>query len=119
MKSLDLTDPALDDALVAYLMNDEPLPMLNGFPIRLVVPGKFGVYWIKHLTWIRALTREDTNYWMAAAYRIPDTPDGNTTPAQAADRKSTRLNSSHSQISYAVFCLKKKKKVHYVQVLHS
>src|SRR3989475_1724363 len=29
---------------------------------------------------------------------------------EAADRKSTRLNSSHSQISYAVFCLKKKKK---------
>src|SRR2546427_6189304 len=31
-------------------------------------------------------------------------------PRGAADRKSTRLNSSHSQISYAVFCLKKKKK---------
>src|SRR2546430_4186743 len=31
--------------------------------------------------------------------------------AQAADRKSTRLNSSHSQISYAVFCLKKKNRV--------
>src|SRR2546430_13525550 len=30
----------------------------------------------------------------------------------SADRKSTRLNSSHSQISYAVFCLKKKKKEH-------
>src|SRR2546430_10340653 len=30
--------------------------------------------------------------------------------AQAEDRKSTRLNSSHSQISYAVFCLKKKKR---------
>src|SRR2546427_6527614 len=30
--------------------------------------------------------------------------------AAAEDRKSTRLNSSHSQISYAVFCLKKKKK---------
>src|SRR2546427_8984713 len=30
-------------------------------------------------------------------------------PAQDRDRKSTRLNSSHSQISYAVFCLKKKK----------
>src|SRR2546430_12226004 len=29
------------------------------------------------------------------------------------DRKSTRLNSSHSQISYAVFCLKKKKRNHY------
>src|SRR6267143_4189683 len=32
------------------------------------------------------------------------------TRANAADRKSTRLNSSHSSISYAVFCLKKKKK---------
>src|SRR2546421_8124009 len=29
-----------------------------------------------------------------------------------ADRKSTRLNSSHDQISYAVFCLKKKKEIH-------
>src|SRR2546427_3531936 len=35
------------------------------------------------------------------------------------DRKSTRLNSSHSQISYAVFCLKKKKKVHYKLQQHS
>src|SRR3712207_7079010 len=43
------------------------------------------------------------------------------------DRKSTRLNSSHANISYAVFCLKKKKEVHYrmhvnagatVQLLH-
>src|SRR5688572_33287888 len=32
------------------------------------------------------------------------------TPGGERDRKSTRLNSSHSQISYAVFCLKKKKK---------
>src|SRR5205085_8637156 len=33
--------------------------------------------------------------------------------AAGADRKSTRLNSSHSQISYAVFCLKKKKKINH------
>src|SRR2546422_5366883 len=33
-------------------------------------------------------------------------------PAHIADRKSTRLNSSHGYISYAVFCLKKKKKAH-------
>src|SRR5256886_7898896 len=41
---------------------------------------------------------------------------GNETTGQRpwqGDRKSTRLNSSHSQISYAVFCLKKKKKYHY------
>src|SRR2546430_11029443 len=35
---------------------------------------------------------------------------GNTWASTSLDRKSTRLNSSHSQISYAVFCLKKKKK---------
>src|SRR5690606_41237605 len=40
----------------------------------------------------------------AAAWSTMDTPE----PAPAADRKSTRLNSSHVKISYAVFCLKKK-----------
>src|SRR5205814_6839659 len=35
-------------------------------------------------------------------------PTASTTPAEGEDRKSTRLNSSHLGISYAVFCLKKK-----------
>src|SRR5688572_21833825 len=38
---------------------------------------------------------------------------------QTADRKSTRLNSSHSQISYAVFCLKKKKEKHKKTILQN
>src|SRR2546430_4420100 len=38
---------------------------------------------------------------------------GSALIASVLDRKSTRLNSSHSQISYAVFCLKKKKKYYY------
>src|SRR2546430_13161878 len=38
-------------------------------------------------------------------------PFGRLEQSGAVDRKSTRLNSSHSQISYAVFCLKKKKKL--------
>src|SRR5688572_31307232 len=42
--------------------------------------------------------------WGMALYESGDAPQ------LARDRKSTRLNSSHSQISYAVFCLKKKKK---------
>src|SRR5690348_14376041 len=56
LKSIDASDPVLGDAIVAYAMNDAPLPMLNGFPVRLVVPGKFATYWMKHLTWIRAIT---------------------------------------------------------------
>src|SRR5256885_8835601 len=39
-------------------------------------------------------------------------------PAWALDRKSTRLNSSHLVISYAVFCLKKKKNKTYIYVIH-
>src|SRR2546430_15715783 len=45
-----------------------------------------------------------------AARRMLRESSGSVVRVQGADRKSTRLNSSHSQISYAVFCLKKKKK---------
>src|SRR2546428_10297225 len=44
------------------------------------------------------------NFFFAAEARTP------SRPVRFPDRKSTRLNSSHDQISYAVFCLKKKKK---------
>src|SRR2546430_9009352 len=45
--------------------------------------------------------------------------DGPIWKAESGDRKSTRLNSSHSQISYAVFCLKKKKNnVEYRYIIH-
>jgi DMSO/TMAO reductase YedYZ molybdopterin-dependent catalytic subunit len=80
MKSLDLTNAALDESIVAYLMNGEPLPMLNGFPVRLVVPGYFATYWTKCVSWIRVLDTPDDNFWMKTAYRIPDTPRGTTTP---------------------------------------
>jgi DMSO/TMAO reductase YedYZ molybdopterin-dependent catalytic subunit len=80
LKSLDLTNAVLDETIVAYLMNGEPLPMLNGFPVRMVVPGYFATYWTKSLSWIRVLGTPDDNFWMKTAYRIPDTPRGTTTP---------------------------------------
>jgi DMSO/TMAO reductase YedYZ molybdopterin-dependent catalytic subunit len=79
LKSLDLKNPVLDECVVAYLMNGESLPMLNGFPVRLVVPGYFATYWTKCLTWIRILSAPDENFWMKTGYRVPDTPRGNTT----------------------------------------
>src|SRR2546422_4169610 len=39
--------------------------------------------------------------------------------AAGGDRKSTRLNSSHGYISYAVFCLKKKKKIYDIEIYHT
>jgi len=80
LKSLDLANPVVNECIVAYLMNGEPLPMLNGFPVRLVVPGYFATYWTKCLTWIRVLDAPDENDWMKTAYRAPDTPRGNTSP---------------------------------------
>lgn len=82
LKSLDLPNKVIDECIVAYLMNGEPLPMLNGFPIRLVVPGHFATYWTKCLTWIRVLDKSDENFWMKTGYRIPDTPRGTTTPEE-------------------------------------
>ena len=80
LKSLDLANPVVDECIAAYLMNGEPLPLLNGFPVRLVVPGYFATYWTKCLTWIRVLDAPDENFWMKTAYRVPATPRGNTSP---------------------------------------
>jgi DMSO/TMAO reductase YedYZ molybdopterin-dependent catalytic subunit len=80
MKSLDLSNPVLDEVVLAHSMNGEPLPMLNGFPLRAIVPGFFATYWVKSLNAIRVLDKEDDNFWMKTAYRIPDTPTGSTTP---------------------------------------
>src|SRR2546430_2284600 len=51
-------------------------------------------------------------YFLLNSNRAPTNQHGSMsfTVRTPVDRKSTRLNSSHSQISYAVFCLKKKKK---------
>jgi DMSO/TMAO reductase YedYZ molybdopterin-dependent catalytic subunit len=87
MKSLDLTNTVIDECVVAYAMNDEPLPMLNGFPARLIVPGYFATYWLKSLSFIRVLDAPDDNFWMKGAYRIPDTPRGNTTPDEMKSGK--------------------------------
>jgi len=80
MKALDLSNPVIDECIVAYAMNSAPLPMLNGFPVRMIVPGYFATYWLKCLSWIRVLDKPDDNYWMKTAYRVPNTPRGTTTP---------------------------------------
>ncbi len=80
LKSLDVGNPVLDECLIAYSMNGEPLPLLNGFPARLVVPGYFATYWVKALAHIRVLEKPDENFWMKTGYRVPDTPRGTTTP---------------------------------------
>ncbi len=74
------------DVLVATQMNGAPLPMLNGYPARLVVPGWYSTYWVKHLTEITVLDREFDGFWMKRAYRIPDTPCGCIQPGASPAR---------------------------------
>jgi DMSO/TMAO reductase YedYZ molybdopterin-dependent catalytic subunit len=62
---------AIEDGLVAYEMNGQPLPHFNGFPARVVIPGWTATYWIKQITSIRAVTKPFDGFWMKSAYRVP------------------------------------------------
>ncbi|SDM30641.1 Tat (twin-arginine translocation) pathway signal sequence [Methylobacterium phyllostachyos] len=81
-KSLDLDHAQDGEVMLAYAMNGEQLPLLNGFPLRLVVPGWYSTYWVKMLSDIEVLDKPDENYWMKIAYRIPDVPGANIKPGQ-------------------------------------
>jgi sulfite dehydrogenase len=72
VKALDLDVALGEDVIVAYRMNGEPLPLLNGYPVRLVVPGWYATYWTKMLEDIEVIGQVDENFWMKTAYRIPD-----------------------------------------------
>jgi DMSO/TMAO reductase YedYZ molybdopterin-dependent catalytic subunit len=83
-KSLSFEKANDGEVMVAYAMNDAPLPMLNGFPLRLVVPGWFATYWVKSLNAINVLPEKFKTFWMDKAYRIPKNPEGNESPKQLA-----------------------------------
>ncbi|MDD2933999.1 MAG: molybdopterin-dependent oxidoreductase [Methylotenera sp.] len=69
-------DHAMDgEPLLAWEMNGEELPFLNGYPIKLIVPGYFGTYWVKHLSEIKVLNTAfegHDSFFMNTAYRVPD-----------------------------------------------
>ena len=46
-KSLQIDHARDGEVMIAYEMNGEPLPMLNGYPIHLIVPGWFATYWVE------------------------------------------------------------------------
>jgi sulfite dehydrogenase len=83
IKALDVEHALDGEVMLAWAMNGEDLPMLNGYPLRLVVPGYFGTYWVKHLNDIEVLDRVYTGFWMATAYRTPATPGRAIEPGTA------------------------------------
>ena len=85
VKALSVDHARGGEVMVAYEMNGGDLPMLNGFPLRLVVPGWYATYWVKALSQIQVLPDKFHGFWMDKAYRIPTSPDAN----ESADHLST------------------------------
>ena len=94
IKALDVEQALDPDILIAFEMNGEPLPWLNGFPLRLVVPGHYGTYWVKHLHEITVVDEQFKGFWMDPAYRIPDTECAAIAPGTAPKKTVpiTRFN---------------------------
>ena len=91
MKSLDIDLARDGEVMIAYAMNGEQLPLVNGFPLRLVVPGWYATYWVKMLNDIEVLDQPDVNYWTKVAYTIPDTPHASIKPGET-DVKMIPIN---------------------------
>ncbi|OKO68098.1 molybdopterin-dependent oxidoreductase [Bradyrhizobium sp. NAS96.2] len=83
VKALDIDHARDGEVMLAWGMNGEDLPFLNGFPLRLVVPGYYGTYWVKHLNEITVIDSVFDGFWMKSAYRIPDTPNNAVEPGTA------------------------------------
>jgi len=74
-RSLSLDEARREEVLLAYAMNGEPLPPQHGFPLRLVVPGWYGMASVKWLERITVLDRPFEGYQQARGYRFRQTPD--------------------------------------------
>ncbi len=87
VKSLSMEHAMDGEVLVAYEMNGQPIPMLNGYPLKLIVPGWYATYWIGSLSNINVMLDTFHGFWMAKAYQIPKEPGINESPNDLA--KST------------------------------
>ena len=80
VKALDIDVARNGEVMLAYSMNGQDLPFLNGYPVRMVVPGYYGTYWMKHLSEINVIDTVFDGFWMKSAYRIPDNDCNCTEP---------------------------------------
>jgi len=94
VKALEVGHAMDGEVMVAWQMNGADIPMLNGYPLKLVVPGYYGTYWVKHLSEIQVIDNVFDGFWMRPAYRIPDNDCACVEPgtAPAATRPIGRFN---------------------------
>ncbi|WP_245535157.1 molybdopterin-dependent oxidoreductase [Sulfuricurvum kujiense] len=71
-REMEIEEALEDQIIVAYAMNGEDLPYLNGFPIRLVIPGHFSDSWVKMLSEVMVMDTYRESFFMDVAYTVPD-----------------------------------------------
>jgi sulfane dehydrogenase subunit SoxC len=79
-RSLSVQDALRPEVLLAFAMNGQPLLPQHGAPLRLLVPGWYGMAHVKWLRQITVLDREFDGYQNASAYRLRQQPDEAGTP---------------------------------------
>ncbi|HRP33430.1 MAG TPA: molybdopterin-dependent oxidoreductase [Agriterribacter sp.] len=85
VKSLKYDHANDGEVMIAYEMNGEPLPLLNGYPLKLVVPGWYATYWVGMLSKIEVHAEPFEGFWMKKAYMIPKgVENGNERPDSLA-----------------------------------
>ncbi len=85
VKSLDYNHSIDGEVMIAYEMNGQALPLLNGYPLKLVVPGWYATYWIGMLNEIKVYPDTFKGYWMDKAYLVPrGIKNGNEKPDSLA-----------------------------------
>ncbi|MCF8449072.1 MAG: molybdopterin-dependent oxidoreductase [Taibaiella sp.] len=84
VRSLNVNHATAGEVLVAYEMNGQPIPMLNGFPLKLVVPGWYASYWVGALGSIEVHTEKYKGFWMEKAYQVTSTPGMTEKPGSLA-----------------------------------
>ena len=77
-RSLPVEKAMHPDTLLAYEMNGEALPPLHGYPLRLVVPGWYGMCSVKWLVGIHVLDHEFDGFYQTERYRVMNGPDADT-----------------------------------------
>jgi DMSO/TMAO reductase YedYZ molybdopterin-dependent catalytic subunit len=79
-RSLSLAECLREDVILAYDLNGQPLPPQHGFPLRLVVPGWYGMAHVKWLSHITGLREPFEGYQQRQGYRLRAEPDEGGVP---------------------------------------
>jgi DMSO/TMAO reductase YedYZ molybdopterin-dependent catalytic subunit len=94
-RGLSLEEAMGDDVLLAYEMNGAPLPLQHGAPVRLVVPGWYGMAHVKWLRHVRVVDHTYDGYQNATGYRMRQHPEEAGEPVTRIEPRALLVPPGH------------------------